>query len=1749
MLVQIIDLLLQENLYNFSTSIFLYNRDYKAVLVLQDNIKFNEFDELSFNLSGLGFKPFIKQSDSFVIIIVMFVVFLIFLIMLTILVARTMNTHLRDTLESRKLQIPWYDYLDLIVVVMLYITSILFIYIFLIKSEVYPIILKEVSEFTFWVEHITEVQTFNMISGITFLLIMIWMVRFIYTSFPVLGAVFRTVANAGNELLGFFSLIIVIFVVFVFATHISFGYYRKNYFDIFLSLLNIFLMFLGFSYTTDFEQVNNSNPIASYFLIGFNFLFSFIIFNIFLSLIRKSYIETKQRNDTFIEVYNLIVQEQSEEIRTNFMNLILFKEPVEVERKSNLTTEANLIVPENSDHDKIEPKQVEEKRKKSTASFWDVLRYNFSKLNIYGLLMETKTWDKEEFEAKKKKYVKVLEKNRMLQHLREVEVDFSAEFSLLSQTFVYITYIVVFMIMIFLQSVLRQSFENKTFLNKFFGVEKNKTSNFNNFNEVFEELNENLNIFYFSPSAISHEECMSQLRNTNTEERLRNLSPLEISKDKTTNKKEKIRFNNKSRNLEFQNFEELCSTYFNQCQIQSSLYLSAPFFRLNFRVSKYTLNDFENDNKFFNFKLDNPAPLDQANCASNSEITQNLKSRVLLGTGKEESINYKYRAPSEQNTAFNCGGFNYSANFTNPICYEEDNTAKPFLHINWHLFQSFFESIPLASVFVESNIINFGNNIFARIIFEYISQPDGSIAHTIHIGMLPVNLYNTYKDYTRLLFELAFLLFIIYQTTLLGSSVWTILNKEIKDDFKKKGKDLDNEKVWLEKYFELSFVELKNMNAFNAIFTLITQIVIYSIKFSFQLATSIYYYITESVFNFIDLTSLSLSYASISIWIYAITLNYQIDFNFVERYSHNEFNESENPNFNTLQKLENAYTTYSFLISINAFLLICRILRFLRFSKTIYSFIWVLKNSKVSIIFNITITFFVFFGYVLMGMIVYGQNISDFKNLSTSIFTVTAMLLGRIPKEQMLDKEITITIFYIISFYFFLILISLNLLASIIVESYYYIKSQQKKSDITNAGVYENLKIIILKKLEMFNDSCDLFYKNIIYFKDNIVKPSIENIEEEHKKLEEEKSFWFSQPKATQTAYFIQEIRNTYNKIFDLTINKKRKTNQGDVEVSNKGDFSNGFTIWKKIYVHFLYHSQTKLTKKVQNLFLKKDVPQLTRKNSEFKEKIKTSKSILTRMFSNVQKENDGNENFEKLFEDQYYQNMEKSKNEVVNLNLFSSSTLKDIYSQEFYSSLENLDSFSKLFTVKRASYEDLINAKLLIPCTTYPRCQEKLNCNCFKIDQDYKHFYNCFAKYFFVPNPINSELDLKIYCGLYLHLLKESNLKYNAKELENIITEIKFKNLADEVHKYLIENALSEQSFNVALYFGAFNFFMILSKKLDYNLIEEIYKSSELFTYLKKDSRITNEEIESQFGQFLRDKFDFDKEIKQSEKEVSYTINFEAYIINLINLAGLKDDFKCEQKYNQSYYYFHDKSCLGILVEEEYKEDINSDIKESNENFVYSINMILWEKFPFEIREKIYFGFNSDAPTDEKEIKDNLMKGLLPKGRPINFFTNYHKGYYYSMVGIPAWFSKKLMTQLKKNIGELTRKEIKEYAGDSFEQLMIFLVNENFNYDIYFDIIYGQIKENLTDLYTSKKETEMRLRNLEVLLKEVLHEPTKEDLEEINEFYQNFCSYKKIQDMKAYMKTKGLADKKIDKLEAFLLFASDSPINSLVFI
>ena len=468
-----------------------------------------------------------------------------------------------------------------------------------------------------------------------------------------------------------------------------------------------------------------------------------------------------------------------------------------------------------------------------------------------------------------------------------------------------------------------------------------------------------------------------------------------------------------------------------------------------------------------------------------------------------ENANYLYI--SNISTLDGCGGYfeYFFFNETNNNCEEYNNYTEIMLESNpglmtldFYIFSEFYDYI-----------IYIRNILYIYFDAKYINENE--------VYLIPFNRFTSYNDFIRIVIEIIYYIFTLYFIYRIVYKIFSLIFEKMYNNYLN-----DSNKIYFEnssfinKYYRIGIQSYKNESGFLLLFEMIFITLFTFIKQTLLLIyfiiLSILEFILNDIFNFFDFFSMILTIYLFCLWF--IIINKTNDILVKEDELTSIFNKHDN-NLIKVNKLYLLYKNYISVSACNLFLIIIRIIRYLKFSKRIYLVFAIFENEKLTIALYLVFLTVIDLGFVFFGYALFDQNILNFSTIGSGILNIIIMLMGKFHPNTIFNfqEENNMRAFYIFIFISFNFLVLLNFFYSILIEGYSEVKNFQQKNS-SNSRISNDLiniyKICSVKK-DIFLEVCERYKKKIDFylelFEEQIIRyrEVIDNVKKEKKEKNE----------------------------------------------------------------------------------------------------------------------------------------------------------------------------------------------------------------------------------------------------------------------------------------------------------------------------------------------------------------------------------------------------------------------------------------------------------------------------------------------------------------------------------------------------------------------------------------------------------------------------------------------------------------------
>ena len=294
------------------------------------------------------------------------------------------------------------------------------------------------------------------------------------------------------------------------------------------------------------------------------------------------------------------------------------------------------------------------------------------------------------------------------------------------------------------------------------------------------------------------------------------------------------------------------------------------------------------------------------------------------------------------------------------------------------------------------------------------------------------NSYKNSSDFIRAIFEVIFIMmtsYYLYKDIKNLSFVYLELEKKYLES------QSDDMKINSIPFRILGFNKILYANQLflSTFVTFIFRLFITFIRSLYQLLISLYRHTTSSIFALLDIVSISLIIASITIWIKIVTTN-----DFIV----NSNGQSQTA-FDVIDLKTNYLIEYNTITSINTLLMFLNIMQYFSFSSKLSMFYEIMSNGLFDIVFFTLMQIIIMLGYSLMGYMLFGMTDENFSTIYNSCMTLFLMIIGNISIFDIVSTDYKILYLFGITFTLINVLL-LNMLVAIYASHYFQFYSEQE---------------------------------------------------------------------------------------------------------------------------------------------------------------------------------------------------------------------------------------------------------------------------------------------------------------------------------------------------------------------------------------------------------------------------------------------------------------------------------------------------------------------------------------------------------------------------------------------------------------------------------------------------------------------------------------------------------------------------------
>ena len=198
------------------------------------------------------------------------------------------------------------------------------------------------------------------------------------------------------------------------------------------------------------------------------------------------------------------------------------------------------------------------------------------------------------------------------------------------------------------------------------------------------------------------------------------------------------------------------------------------------------------------------------------------------------------------------------------------------------------------------------------------------------------------------------------------------------------------------------------------------------VRLLYNLVVAIYQYSKISIFNVIDMVSITIIMIWMTIWIEIITTDIFVL----------DFQGNSDSAFNTIDNTINLLSYYEGLVSFNILLMWLNIMQYFSFSSKLSMFYEVIRSSFFDIVFFGFMQTIIMWGYALIGFMLFGISDEGFSTYQDSIFTVFMIFVGDKSVLEISTSKLAVLYIFGVSFKLMSLML-LNMLIAIYTSHYF----------------------------------------------------------------------------------------------------------------------------------------------------------------------------------------------------------------------------------------------------------------------------------------------------------------------------------------------------------------------------------------------------------------------------------------------------------------------------------------------------------------------------------------------------------------------------------------------------------------------------------------------------------------------------------------------------------------------------------------
>ena len=264
-----------------------------------------------------------STSSRFISVIILLFFYILGLLVQIIKMVQTLTKVSKTFFAKLKLDLEWFEYLEIINISMTICTVIIFSNLVFSNIGKYQLPLTTQQELTDFINYFYKFLALTRINAVSCLLIMIKVTIVLKNRFPSFGALFDTIQRAKNDIINFAVIAVVILLGFVFMGSVAFGPGHSMFQTVQGGFTALFITILS---DVGYSELQNANvELATIFTVCYCILFYAILLNMFTAIVISTYITLREQNQLMLEAKAQMASSKTKKFVITLVNFVFFR--------------------------------------------------------------------------------------------------------------------------------------------------------------------------------------------------------------------------------------------------------------------------------------------------------------------------------------------------------------------------------------------------------------------------------------------------------------------------------------------------------------------------------------------------------------------------------------------------------------------------------------------------------------------------------------------------------------------------------------------------------------------------------------------------------------------------------------------------------------------------------------------------------------------------------------------------------------------------------------------------------------------------------------------------------------------------------------------------------------------------------------------------------------------------------------------------------------------------------------------------------------------------------------------------------------------------------------------------------------------------------------------------------------------------------------------------------------------------------